>query len=236
MYDLSLECGNEIKNLFYNYSGVWQAEIVTSITGIALPNEFYEMINSWRHNNTYSPVIRFGLEQGGRIIRVPLSWFDIQMYAYTEKEQIKIAPGIGIISPDPVIRIGSRFLEKYFVVLDMNDYRVGFISKEDITERTFHNTIPVCAEYYYIDGTCVPRVQCIGSQRYYEPMNMCLDPECTSYYFQSVDEQSKECTMDISFYILFVIMLGTCCMCEFIVYEIYRRLSAQLVSRAASGR
>jgi hypothetical protein len=138
LYDLSFECGSETKNLFYNYTGVWQAQIDTTITGIALPTEFYEMVRNWRGsgNNTYNPILNFGLEQGGRKIRAPMSWFDIQLY--DQEEHIRVAPGMGIISPDPVIRIGSKLLEHYFVVLDMFDYRVGFVSKSDIKEGKFN--------------------------------------------------------------------------------------------------
>jgi hypothetical protein len=138
MYDLSLSCGSDGNpNLFYNYTGVWQAQIDTTITGLALPTNFYEMVRSWRWNNNikYDPVLEFNLEQGARTIRVPLKWFEVEVY--NQDERIRIAQGMGIISPDPVIRIGTAFLEKYFAVFDMYDFRVGFISKTDVTDGKY---------------------------------------------------------------------------------------------------
>jgi hypothetical protein len=55
------------------------------------------------------------------------------------------------------------------------------------------------------------------------------------YFFQYVDQETKQCTMSIAFYVLFTIALVSCCLSEVIVYEIYRRLSSQLVARAAQA-
>jgi hypothetical protein len=221
MYDLAVECNDSVYNLFYNYTGVWQAEIDTKITGIALPTNFYLMLESWKlgpqGNGTYTPVIKFGLEQSGRTIRLPMSWLDVQIY--DQEENIKIAQGIGIVSPDPVIRIGTKFLERYFVVLDMKNYRVGFINKVNITEV----------------GKCGQKVTCRGAQRYYEPRNICLDPQCDFYLFQYVDDETKECAMGVAFYIVFTLLLLTCCLSEFVMYEIYRRLTTALTQQAAAA-
>merc|ERR1711908_252536 len=40
---------------------------------------------------------------------------------------------------------------------------------------------------------CGAQTSCRGSQEYYGPMNTCLNPRCEDYYFQTLDEDTKEC-------------------------------------------
>ncbi|KAL0485478.1 ctsD [Acrasis kona] len=219
LYQLSIECENNVfKDLFYNYTGSWQAQIDTTITGIALPTDFYNMVKKWRPDNSTNPFLTFSLEHDGRRLRFPISW--LQEELYNQFESILVYKRNVIVSPDPLIRIGTLFLEKYFVILDYTEYRIGFAEKEPILEKP----------------TCPALTQCEGSDEYYEPTNECLPPMCDSYFFQYYDEAGKECKMYISFYILFPMILGGLCLSEFLIYEIYRRLTTQLILRASTNQ
>jgi len=220
MYDLSLECEDQVyRRLFYNYTGQWQAQIDTTFTGIALPTDFYKMLKRWKpDNDTHDPFVTFALEQDGRKLRFPMSW--LQEELYDQNKEIQVYQRNVIISNGPIIRIGTKFLERHIVILDYSEFRIGFIEKQIIPHQP----------------TCPPATQCEGSEVYYESTNECLAPACDAYFFQYYDSQSKECRMYVAFYVLFPVILGGLCMSEFLIYEIYRRLTGQLIARASANQ
>ncbi|KAJ0407621.1 hypothetical protein P43SY_010162 [Pythium insidiosum] len=45
-------------------------------------------------------------------------------------------------------------------------------------------------------ATCLPVKQCLGQQVHVPRLNACLDPDCSKYYFQSLDPTTKQCAID----------------------------------------
>ncbi|GLE09018.1 hypothetical protein PINS_up020545 [Pythium insidiosum] len=60
--------------------------------------------------------------------------------------------------------------------------------KEDEDDRGRREVLQTAA-------MCHPVKQCVGQQLYVPRLNACLDPDCSLYYFQSLDPTTKRCTI-----------------------------------------
>jgi hypothetical protein len=67
----------------------------------------------------------------------------------------------------------------YFVFAQAPALRVGFAQKRSATTGS--------------NSALCQAVQCIGAQTFDESANQCVDPACSVYFLQQVDDVSKTC-------------------------------------------
>ena len=216
IYDLKF-CGAD---LFANYSSNWQASINTLIDGIAVPEEFYEMIISWiserNISSKFDPLIEFQLSPNSDAFKfqIPLSnLYDNEtqkLHIYSSgKMKFHFSSKSGVPAGEPLIEIGTRFLQLYYTVFDVENHRIGFFP----------------TKYDFKSSTCTSNEKkCFGLQEYYAPSNVCIDPPCSDYFFQTIDEKTKQCTFRLEFYFLFGILVLMFALAEIFLFEFYKRI------------
>ena len=52
------------------------------------------------------------------------------------------------------------------------------------------------------NATCVRPVHCVGQQSHDATYNLCLDPDCSSYYLFTLNASSHQCELTSAFHIL----------------------------------
>jgi hypothetical protein len=246
IYGLSL-CGHE---LFSNYSGNWHAQVSSNTVGIALPTQFYRMIMEWltSKNTTTKPFsqwtkteryalpeLTFRLHQNddSHMLRIPLHvLFEDDEFHLYDAQSADIYEGLGVLSSEPFIQLGVKVIQQLFTVFDYANYRVGFIQKTLDTPDA--STISAQVSNMYCE-LADKSDTCVGDQTYYGPMNTCLQPQCDSYLFQTVDTKTGQCRLGISFYALFVIVILMCLLSEVLLYELYHRIIQSLYGSAAAN-
>uniref|UniRef100_A0A7S1PH32 Peptidase A1 domain-containing protein n=1 Tax=Percolomonas cosmopolitus TaxID=63605 RepID=A0A7S1PH32_9EUKA len=224
--------------LFSNYSSFWPLSINTHIEGIALPEPFYRMIMTWLDvqdgqsvnvntwtDNSPLPAISFQLSpyEAGPSLVIPLGdLVDLQhngtLHVY-KHEDIYAYSGMNIKSEYPSIQVGTRFLERYLVIVDMERRRTGFLEKIP----------PHNADMQPGSGMCAKKVECHKLQTYYESTNSCLEPACFYYGIQLVNSQTHQCEIRIEVYILLSLLLVTMLCVECFVVQCHKSIARPLV-------
>lgn len=80
----------------------------------------------------------------------------------------------------------------------------------------------------------VVRPQCVGGETYYEPLNICLSPECGDFFFQQLDESTRTCVWSSSVYVVGVTCVLALLLGEALAYGLRRKVLH--VSRLACER
>ncbi|CEM35009.1 unnamed protein product [Vitrella brassicaformis CCMP3155] len=154
----------------------------------------------WRYRDTHPtlcsprkdarplPVFQFRLsedEEGPRL-NIPLESL-VRWNASSKREELCVsgeAPAYIIGRPleyttSPYMTFGTYVLNNlYYVVNDANN-TIGFAQKNLKAAGS--------------DAFCAMEASCLGSQTYYRPRNVCLDPTCSKWYFKTLDAHTKEC-------------------------------------------
>ncbi|ETW49171.1 hypothetical protein PFMALIP_02873 [Plasmodium falciparum MaliPS096_E11] len=226
------------KNIFGKYSSNWQAII-------DLSSQYYEenslpRMCSVDHRNRPLPTLKFFLSDNdivsdNNIYSSPESENKGKNEKKNEKQAIYIPLDNLIINdkknnqnylcviPDvhdgrstensarttkPLIKFGTYVLNNFYVVVDQENYKVGFANK-----KSFHTS----------NEKCTQRTQCIGDQ-YYEPaLNICVDPDCSIWYFYTLNDQTKKCESLSSRFYVFIIIILTLLILDIQSYYFYRK-------------
>jgi hypothetical protein len=115
------------------------------------------------------------------------------------------------------ISIGSMVLEQWETTFDIIEHTVGL--------RQQHTTYPSK------NGCAVPRDEsCVGQQWYYAPMNKCMEPVCSNYWFHEADTVSHICVMSWWFYGVALVCAGVLLTPEVLLY-VLRIVLQRLVER-----
>ncbi|KAG2382894.1 hypothetical protein C9374_004861 [Naegleria lovaniensis] len=254
IYHLSLDCVKGYNNtgpidIFGNYSSSWQVAVSSRIDGITLPGPYYDAVTAWLFdfatsvniaNKPYQewdssilsllPALTFVLNDGNPdhhekfVIPLSVLFGKNGLSLYRRKEEMYMFEG-DLVSYDPTIEIGTLVWSKLFVpVFDMANYRVGLLRKSVSNNNLVFN--PTFCHGLSKANTCK------GAQYYYEPKNQCLDPPCSRYFFQYVNEDTKTCDHSTGFYFAIFVLVGFCVIAEFAVFEFQLRMGSKLVQSA----
>eukprot|EP00033_Pygsuia_biforma_P003436 GCRY01003765.1.p1 GENE.GCRY01003765.1~~GCRY01003765.1.p1 ORF type:complete len:499 (-),score=98.71 GCRY01003765.1:9-1505(-) len=232
-------------NLFSNYSAYWTALVDTGAHGLTLPADFFDMLFSWMpsecedveaydSSGTFPsricylpkniapstvPTISFRLNQNGQSFYLRTQSLLIDAVAPNEtRKQYAIYRDRFIVMQAQVLRqyrisLGTLALSSLILSVDLNTGRVGMINKH----------ISSSSE------ACPAAALCEGEERYYAPLNICLDPQCLLYYVQSVDDD-KKCHVDLAFQIMFGFVLLLLLFGELLFTHLLHRLDNQVKS------
>uniref|UniRef100_A0A0G4I680 Transmembrane protein n=1 Tax=Chromera velia CCMP2878 TaxID=1169474 RepID=A0A0G4I680_9ALVE len=141
------------------------------------------------------------------------------------------------------IRLGSLAMKSFYWVVDEAGHpgSVGLANKdagvthssrtedekdEDRakgTQRGFQVSLGPSA-------SCAEPAQCRGAQTFFEPLNLCLDPPCTLFWFRSLNEKEKTCDLPSSAFQGLSVFLGLLVVAEIAAFFFYR-LVASLARR-----
>ncbi|CXI07068.1 conserved Plasmodium protein, unknown function [Plasmodium berghei] len=108
----------------------------------------------------------------------------------------------------PLIKLGTYVLNNFYVVVDQENYRVGFSNKKS---------------FYYSNDKCTQKVECIGDQIYEPALNICIDPDCSIWYFYTLNPETKTCESVSSRFYIFIIILIILLILDIQSYYLYRR-------------
>ncbi|CAD2086749.1 conserved Plasmodium protein, unknown function [Plasmodium vinckei lentum] len=108
----------------------------------------------------------------------------------------------------PLIKFGTYVLNNFYVVVDQENYRVGLSNK-----KSFHHS----------NDQCTQKVECIGDQIYEPALNICIDPDCSIWYFYTLNHETKICESVSSRFYIFMIILFILLILDIQSYYLYRR-------------
>ncbi|EUD64931.1 hypothetical protein C922_04663 [Plasmodium inui San Antonio 1] len=108
----------------------------------------------------------------------------------------------------PLIKFGTYVINNLYVVVDQENYRVGFANKRD---------------YHYTNERCTQRAKCIGDQFYEPALNICVDPDCSVWYFYTLNEETKKCQSISSGFYIFLLILLLLLLLDIQSYYFYRK-------------
>merc|ERR1712079_268127 len=118
---------------------------------------------------------------------------------------------------DSHIAFGSLAIAAFHTVVDLQRSRVGLASK---TNAARESTSRHCAQ----------PLQCTSSmQTYYPPLNLCEDPQCSDYFFLSLDDRTKMCTWTGAAPVGFGLLLATLVVLDLLSHRLYK----QAISKAS---
>ncbi|TMW60273.1 hypothetical protein Poli38472_000315 [Pythium oligandrum] len=69
------------------------------------------------------------------------------------------------------------------MLVDGTNKQVAFRKPVNLTST---RALPICSQ----------QTDCVGAQVYSSSRNACQDPDCSRYYFQSLDEETRQCVVD----------------------------------------
>jgi hypothetical protein len=78
------------------------------------------------------------------------------------------------------------------------------------------------------------RPECVGGETYYEPLNVCLPPECGEFFFQQLDDSTRTCVWSSSVYVVSITCVLALLFGEALAYGLRRKVLH--VSRLACER
>ncbi|CAA9987075.1 conserved Plasmodium protein, unknown function [Plasmodium knowlesi strain H] len=108
----------------------------------------------------------------------------------------------------PLIKFGTYVINNLYVVVDQENYKVGFVNKKD---------------YHFTNDRCTQRPVCIGNQFYEPALNICVDPDCSVWYFYTLNEETKKCESISSRFYVFLFILLLLLFMDIQSYYFYRK-------------
>jgi hypothetical protein len=173
------------RNLFGDTTGFWMARFSDTEECTRLPPWLFNRITRWVDIGQTKEHLIFSLDlEGSYVIELDLSKSCIRSSNNSEKS---IYPPIGAVTTsDPIIfSRHTRSTESNEMVED---------SDESVDRKG-----------------CRLVSTCIGQQNYFEPGNICKNPDCESFFLLKIDEETKICKFGwrSHFLVLFAIFLTT---------------------------
>lgn len=118
--------------------------------------------------------------------------------------------------------LGAMALAALYTQIDYDNGRVGFATKTTTsTAAAVRNA--QCAQ---------PR-RCRGHQRVRQDSNSCQDPDCSKFFLMGIDEASKECRLDVGFYVIASVLLAVAVAAEVALIVSEARMTARIRATAA---
>ncbi|VWU51115.1 peptidase, putative [Hepatocystis sp. ex Piliocolobus tephrosceles] len=108
----------------------------------------------------------------------------------------------------PIIKFGTYVLNNLYVISDQDNYKIGFVNKKN---------------YYYSNKNCTKKAKCIGDQVYEPALNLCVNPDCSIWYFYTLNEETKRCEALSSQFYIFILILIILLLLDLQSYYFYRR-------------
>ncbi|CRG99043.1 conserved Plasmodium protein, unknown function [Plasmodium relictum] len=108
----------------------------------------------------------------------------------------------------PLIKFGTYVLNNLYVVVDQDNYRVGFAQKKS---------------YYYSNDKCTKKMECIGDQMYEPALNICVNPDCSIWYFYMLNDETKKCESLSPRFYFFILIILTLLILDIQSYYFYRK-------------
>ncbi|KJP86189.1 hypothetical protein AK88_04160 [Plasmodium fragile] len=108
----------------------------------------------------------------------------------------------------PLIKFGTYVINNFYVVVDQENYRIGFANKKD---------------YHFTNARCTQRAECVGDQFYEPALNICVDPDCSVWYFYTLNEETKKCESVSSRFYVFLVILLLLLLLDIQSYYFYRK-------------
>ncbi|GAW79885.1 hypothetical protein, conserved [Plasmodium gonderi] len=108
----------------------------------------------------------------------------------------------------PLIKFGTYVMNNFYIVADQENYRVGFVNKKS---------------YHYTNDGCTQRAECVGNQFYEPALNICVDPDCSIWYFYTLNPETKKCESISSRFYIFLIIIILLLLLDLQSYYFYRK-------------
>ena len=87
----------------------------------------------------------------------------------------------------PAVTIGGRSLSSLRAVFDMQSHQVAFAQQPHVRAS---------------NATCVRPVHCSGQQTHEATYNLCVDPDCSSFYLFTLNRESHQCELTAGFHVI----------------------------------
>jgi hypothetical protein len=223
--DLSF-CGIDLMG---NYSNTWQVLVDTGSSCLTLPGEMYDTFAAWYTNTTAVvsvkelPAISFTLTGFPNTpFYIPLGSLVVASNAIQSEtgapfvnngkknERICVLRGDDITSSSgsyfsnpPEIAFGALVLQSLYFGADFASGSVGFATKLSASEIAFYANSSH-------NPSCARPVSCKGQQSFSPGGNSCDNPDCTDYFFMSLDSSSMTCvygTTSLGFGLFFIVLI-----------------------------
>jgi len=199
-----------------NVSSHWTTLIDTTQECLIIPDFMLENIRAWTSGDGTD--LRFYLEDGdvgdGRpFVSIPLKETCIKTFHVNFDDSSIISTAIntiffGTASLKAILRTGENL-----VFETSQPFRIRFPTSVEEVGREY-------------SGINVP--SCIGEQLYYQPRNVCIDPDCGLYFFSELNEEARVCVWrPFVAYMVYTTVIG------YILMELFaQRLKSRAVDLA----
>jgi len=99
-----------------------------------------------------------------------------------------------INSPGNFISFGSRVLTSIITVYSLATHQIGMMNYP-ATIRTPSN------------NSCIVPIKCVGQQSHNKVYNFCVEPNCSDYYFFTLNKSTHSCQLNSGFHVLAAILI-----------------------------
>ncbi|KAG1688540.1 hypothetical protein DVH05_003631 [Phytophthora capsici] len=83
---------------------------------------------------------------------------------------------------------------------------LGAVTLNELARRVGIRKPSAKADYeQQTNASCLQPVSCIGGQEYVTHLNVCKDPDCSQFYFHSLDGKTKHCVIDPSWTVMLTV-------------------------------
>ncbi|KAJ3427804.1 aspartyl protease-related [Anaeramoeba flamelloides] len=137
------------------------------------------------------PSLIFQLSEKGSKFQIPLK----SLYLGNDKFCIITRKSVDYFT------FGVMAMKNLYLAVNLQSRRIGFAD-------------------YYSDASdnslCAIKPDCFGSQIYYPPNNLCINPDCEKWFY-SVDEETMTCKVNLSFMIIIYLLIFAFFLVEFYI-------------------
>jgi len=159
------------------------------------------------------PTLSFLLDPAGGMLYIPLE--DLLLPPLPSQALRRLCMERMLEDGPFFISFGTRSLRNLFSVFAMSTLQVGMANKA-ITSP--------------LNVRCAERLQCQGMQTRDEPLNVCVDPPCSSYYFFEFDDTAKTCVLSAGFHTTCIVIISVFLFMEVFLQEVHSKLSTQVLA------
>eukprot|EP00931_Biecheleriopsis_adriatica_P094207 TRINITY_DN6788_c0_g1_i2.p1 TRINITY_DN6788_c0_g1~~TRINITY_DN6788_c0_g1_i2.p1 ORF type:complete len:377 (-),score=83.46 TRINITY_DN6788_c0_g1_i2:51-1181(-) len=107
------------------------------------------------------------------------------------------------------IALGSMVMSVLYTVVDLQNHSIGLALRGPAGEAS--------------EAGCSPPPVCIGLQRYFPPLNLCENPQCSDYILMTLDETTKTCRWKKLVPTGFVLLLVTLVSLDMLSHKLYKQ-------------
>ncbi|KAK1928701.1 hypothetical protein P3T76_015804 [Phytophthora citrophthora] len=105
---------------------------------------------------------------------------------------------------------------------------LGAVTVNELTRRVGIRKPSAKVDYeQQTKASCLQSVSCIGGQEYVLHLNVCKDPDCSQFYFHSLDGETKYCVIDSSWTVMLIVTTTLLVIAELFLSLSLRRVVSQ---------